>query len=210
MVIATARHVDFWSHPASSYLDLFIGSARAAYCKWCCTKGALHSNPCIVHNGSNGLCIHLYSVSIVSLNNIEELILPGPEILKVLLTKGLIDWPENFHSPQEDDRKWTGCSMLLTSWVPLCNQWASDGGWSLPYIFPYWLGTWFLYWNYLYCCSAFLKVMYLLWVTTEITAVILVPGKKLAYACTSSNSLTVDITHCSAWEDHEKISRLAS
>lgn len=91
MVIATARHVDLWSHPASSYLDLFIGSARAAYCKWCCTKGALHSNPCIVHNGSNGLCIQLYSVSIVSLNNIEELILPGPEILKVLLTKGLID-----------------------------------------------------------------------------------------------------------------------
>jgi len=85
-------------------------------------------------------------------------------------------WWENFHSPQDDDQKWTGCSMLLTSWVPCCNQQASDGGWPLPSIFPHWLHIWIFHWNYSYSCSAFLKVMCSSWVTTGITAVILVPG----------------------------------
>jgi len=110
-------------------------------------------------------------------------------------------WWENFHSPQDDDQKWTGCSMLLTSWVPCCNQQASDGGWSLPSIFPHWLHIWIFHWNYSYSCSAFLKVMCSSWVTTGITAVILVPGEKHAYACTSSNPLVVDITDCSARDD---------
>lgn len=64
---------------------VFTGPTRAAYCKWCRTKGALRSSNVIVHNGSNGWFVHTslnLAVSIVSLNNIEELILPGPEIFK--------------------------------------------------------------------------------------------------------------------------------
>uniref|UniRef100_A0ACD5WZS4 Uncharacterized protein n=1 Tax=Avena sativa TaxID=4498 RepID=A0ACD5WZS4_AVESA len=68
-------------------------------------------------------CVSFLSVSIVSLNNIEELLLPGQEIVPKLLV-GL----HKLTIPlQEDDRMWHGCSVLLTSRVPCCcNQQASD------------------------------------------------------------------------------------
>lgn len=72
-----------WNAPPNIiHAFLFVGSARTAYYKWCCTKRTLHSKPCIIHYGSNGLCTTYLYASIVSLNNIEELLLPGPEILK--------------------------------------------------------------------------------------------------------------------------------
>jgi hypothetical protein len=110
---------------------------------------------------------------------------------KVLLTKGLTDVTREFSF---STRRWSKVDWLLHVVDFLsASLWSMGLRWwmisSFHDLFPYWLGTWILNWKYSYSCSAFLKVMYSSWVTTEITAVILVPGKKHAYASALAQTL---------------------